>query len=107
MSKHTTEPDVRTPDQEHWLSGHLWAGLRCPPMRDGGHVWDAPITPKRRRSEQVAVKCGRCNGAGAIASFSARYSGVCFACGGSGVRFISQAAYNKRRAIAKATKDAT
>jgi hypothetical protein len=96
-------PDALTPDQERWLSGHLWAGLRAPPCRDGSHMWDAPITPKKRKNGTVAVICGRCQGAGAIASFSARYSGKCFPCGGSGVLFISKAAYARRAATAPRT----
>jgi hypothetical protein len=78
-------------------------------MRHGcAQWWDRPLCPvyeprKRKPSTRVAVRCGRCDGAGAIASFSVRYSGVCFACGGSGFRLISRAAYNRRAAIAKAT----
>jgi len=95
--------DVRTPDQERWLSGRLWAELRHGLYRNGQHSWDAPLTPKRAPQKYVAVKCGRCNGKGAIASFSIRYSGKCFACDGSGIRYISRAAYAKRVANAKAT----
>jgi hypothetical protein len=108
-AKHTPGPDlpdVRTPDQERWLSGRLWAELRHGLYRDGRHAWDAPLTPERKPQRYVAVKCGRCNGKGAIASFSIRYSGKCFACDGSGVRYISRAAYAKRVAIAMATGSA-
>jgi hypothetical protein len=56
-------------------------------------------------SKRVAVKCGRCDGKGAIASFTARYSGKCFACGGSGHLWITQAAYEKQKAQ-KAEHDA-
>ncbi len=47
----------------------------------------------------VAVMCGRCCGKGAIESFSVHYSGKCFACGGSGVRYVSRAKYNREHGI--------
>lgn len=51
-----------------------------------------------KKQDTVAVKCGRCDGVGAIASFSIKFSGKCFACGGSGVRYMSRAAYEKKQA---------
>lgn len=78
---------------ERWISARLWAEMRA-----GREWWDRPLNPTRRRTATVAVKCGRCDGKGAIASFSVRYSGVCFACGGNGFRLISRAAYLKRKA---------
>jgi hypothetical protein len=96
--------DALTPDQERWLGSQLWNELRNPLADRNGHGrnawWDLPLI--RKQSAHVAVKCGRCNGDGAIASFSLKYSGVCFACGGSGFRFISQAAYKKRKALRRA-----
>jgi hypothetical protein len=98
--------DVRTADQERWLGGHLWCGLTSTAFAERGGIpcWDVPITPKKRHTEKVAVKCGRCNGEGAIACFTQRYSGVCFACGGSGFRLISLAAYKRRRTLVTAQK---
>lgn len=96
------EHDARTPDEEARLSRVLWWELHGP-VQDGRLLsWDRPITPKKRRSTKVAVKCGRCDGKGAIACFSAQYSGKCFACGGSGFRLISEATWKKQQALRKA-----
>ena len=91
------------------IAVQLWAEIKS--EWTCAHWWSRPITPIYERREhkpstKVAVKCGRCDGKGAIASFSVRYSGVCFACGGSGFRLISRAAFNRRTAIAKATGSA-
>lgn len=56
---------------------------------------------KAGHSARVAVKCGRCDGKGAIASFTTRYSGKCFACSGSGHRWMTRAAYEKQQAATK------
>lgn len=53
----------------------------------------AQHTPGRKPPAIYVKKCGRCNGAGAIACFSAQYSGKCFACNGTGKLFISKAEY--------------
>jgi hypothetical protein len=94
--------DKLTPEQERRLGNVLWWELHSPTQGGTSQLWDRPITPKKRRNEKVAMKCGRCNGAGAIACFSAQYSGKCFACGGSGFRLISQAAYEKQKAARRA-----
>lgn len=96
--------DALTPDQSRWLSGRLWCELTSttyPPLTKNVW-WDLPLNPKRKQSKSVGVTCGRCNGAGAIASFSIRYSGKCFACNGSGVRYISRAAFERLNAISRA-----
>jgi hypothetical protein len=100
------EHDALTPDQMRHLCGHLWACLHFAPQdKPGIPAWDIPITPKKRGARKVAVKCGRCDGKGAIACFSAQYSGKCFACDGSGFRFISEAAWKKKQALRKAMKE--
>lgn len=57
------------------------------------------------KSQQVKVPCGRCDGKGAIASFTTRYSGKCFACSGSGYRWMTRATYEKKQALAKQHDD--
>lgn len=44
--------------------------------------------PKPKKDSRVWDVCGRCNGYGSIACFSAQYSGKCFACQARGVRLI-------------------
>lgn len=101
--------DELTPDQLQRLGRKLWVELRAEvryPIPGRIPCWDVLLTPKRKPATTVAVKCGRCDGEGAIASFSVRYSGVCFACGGSGFRLISKAAYEKRKALRRAMDEA-
>jgi len=94
--------DQRSPEEEARLARVLWWELHGP-RHNGRHPsWDKPLNPKP--GTKVAVQCGRCCGAGAIASFSARYSGKCFACNGSGVRYISVAAWKRQQALRKAHK---
>lgn len=73
-------------DKVGWkLWNELRGEVRHPDPGSLVPYWDRPLARKvaTRRPARVAVTCGRCNGAGAIASFSARYSGKCFACSGS------------------------
>jgi hypothetical protein len=60
---------------------------------------------KTQKAQMVAVKCGRCDGRGAIASFTTRYSGKCFACGGSGKRLMTKAAFEKKQALMQAAEE--
>lgn len=55
----------------------------------------AKHTPGRKLPSVYVKKCGRCNGAGAIACFSAQYSGKCFACNGAGKLFVSKAEFER------------
>jgi hypothetical protein len=98
-------PDVLTPAELQRVALRLWAEMRAEvrhPVAGRNAWWDQPLTVKQKPSATVAVKCGRCDGKGAIASFSVRFSGVCFACSGSGFRLISRAAYEKKKALRKA-----
>lgn len=100
--------DELTPDQQRQLRSKLWTELRAEvryPTAGSIPFWDLPLNPKRKRSTTVAVKCGRCDGKGAIASFSVRYSGVCFACGGSGFRLIPRSRWEALKAKRAAIKE--
>lgn len=73
------------------VGDRLWRELRY--ARTNGlqravvPYWDYPSWSKPKKAPaRAVVRCGRCDGLGAIASFSARYSGKCFACNGSGTR---------------------
>lgn len=87
---------------EQQIAVQLWAEIKS--EWSCAHWWSRPLSPApppaRKRTPKIAVTCGRCNGAGAIASFSLQYSGKCFACNGSGVRFISQAEHKRRVTLA-------
>lgn len=100
-----------TPKELEQIGWKLWNELRGEVRHPvpGSLVpyWDRPLIQKTDNRGPVAITCGRCNGACAIASFSAKYSGKCFACGGSGVRFVSKAAYARQRAATRAMASAS
>lgn len=88
------------------IGAQLWAEINS--ELGCAHWWARPLCPaypphSKKTSTKIAVQCGRCCGAGAIASFSIKYSGKCFACNGSRVRYISAAAWRKQKALRAAT----
>ena len=87
-----------------WLELTETPGKGDKPCKPGS-IWRWDVKPpKPRKDSRVWDRCGRCNGHGSIACFSAQYSGKCFACQGRGLRLIPRATYERCKAAEAAAR---